>query len=56
MPLLAWTATLPVNWTPITIGGGGYITGTLVHPTTGNTWFRTDIGGVYFFDQGSLSF
>lgn len=54
--LIVSGASVSVTWTPIAIGGGGYITGSLVNAATGDTWFRTDVGGVYYFDETSSRF
>ncbi len=36
------------NWKPVKIGGGGWVTGLVVHPGKADVVFaRTDVGGVY---------
>lgn len=51
MVLLA-PAKLPLNWTNVAIGGGGYVTGIQVHPRVSDVvYIQTDNGGFYRWDQ-----
>jgi photosystem II stability/assembly factor-like uncharacterized protein len=44
----------PYKWQNATFGGGGFVTGTLFHPTMqGLAYARTDVGGLYRRDPGS---
>ncbi len=40
-----------VSLQSIPLGGGGYVTGVLAHPTADKLFFRTDVGGVYVFNS-----
>ena len=43
--------TIPYTYRHLPIGGGGYVTGFVFHPTDPDVMYcRTDIGGVYRFD------
>ena len=43
-------------WTSAKLGGGGYVTGLIFHPTSENVLYaRTDIGGAYRWNQATMS-
>ena len=45
----------PYRWTTVEIGGGGFVTGTIFHPTErGLVYARTDVGGAYRLDPSTL--
>ena len=42
----------PYTWTTVPVGGGGYITGMVIHPLDASKrYYRTDVGGAYRFDN-----
>lgn len=46
----------PYTWKSVKIGGGGFVTGVLFHPTAPDlVYCRTDVGGVYRWNQADQS-
>ena len=44
----------PYIWRTVEIGGGGFVTGTVFHPTEpGLVYARTDVGGIYRLDPAT---
>lgn len=44
------------RWKPVTVGGGGWVTGFVVHPSApDNVYARTDVGGIYKWQTASES-
>lgn len=50
-PLPAADLSAEYTWKPVQIGGGGWVTGLVLHPAQENlAYARTDVGGVYKWD------
>lgn len=48
LPFTAFSATVAYNWNSVIIGGGGFVTGIIYHPSvSGLSYGRTDMGGAY---------
>jgi hypothetical protein len=44
------------SWSHVVVGGGGYVTGLLIHPANSTVVYaRTDVGGAYRWDTASSS-
>lgn len=42
------------QWSPVAIGGGGFVTGLTTHPPTGRIYAFTDVGGAYVWKPGNV--
>lgn len=45
--------TAEYDWSIAPIGGGGFVTGIVTHPTSGDRYCRTDVGGAYRWDAAN---
>lgn len=46
----------PYSWTTVTMGGGGFVSGIVAHPTAeGRIYARTDVGGAYRWNPADSS-
>ncbi|GAM24253.1 hypothetical protein SAMD00019534_074280 [Acytostelium subglobosum LB1] len=52
LTLLVATLVAGYQWDNLRVGGGGYVTGIAIHPTTQDRMYvRTDVGGAYRWDS-----
>jgi xyloglucan-specific exo-beta-1,4-glucanase len=42
-----------VNWKNVSTQGMGYVDGLFIHPTTNTKYVRTDVGGIFRFENGT---
>jgi hypothetical protein len=52
LTLAATTSFAAYNWQSVQFHGGGYVPGITCHPTTGDCYARTDVGGAYRLSAG----